>query len=50
VLFWMALAGGLLALIAMARGQRDYAYGPAIAAGYLGYLIWPFGLLQRLGS
>ena len=50
VLFWMALAGGLLALIAMARGQRDYAYGPAIAAGYLAYLVWPVGLLQRLVS
>jgi prepilin peptidase CpaA len=47
LLFWMAIAGGLLALIAAARGQRDYAYGPAIAAGYLGYLIWPLGLLQR---
>ena len=46
--FWMALAGGVLALIAKARGQRELAYGPAIAAGYLGYLIWPTGLLQRL--
>ncbi|MGE0757662.1 MAG: prepilin peptidase [Pirellulaceae bacterium] len=45
-LFWMALAGGVLALIAMARGQRDYAYGPAIAAGYCGYLIWPAGMLS----
>jgi prepilin peptidase CpaA len=49
-LFWMALAGGLLALIAMVRGQRDYAYGPAIALGYLAYLVWPAGLLQRLVS
>ncbi len=48
VLFAMALAGGVLALIAMARGQRDYAYGPAIALGYLAYLIWPAGLLQQL--
>ena len=47
-LFWMAITGGLFALIALARGQRDYAYGPAIAAGYLAYLIWPVGLLQRL--
>ena len=47
-LFWMALAGGVLALIAMARGQRELAYGPAIALGYLGYLIWPTGLVQRL--
>lgn len=50
VLFWMAIAGGLLALIAMARGQSDYAYGPAIAAGYLGYLVWPAGLLLGVGS
>ncbi|MEL6105433.1 MAG: A24 family peptidase [Planctomycetota bacterium] len=45
---WMALAGGLLGLIAMARGQKELAYGPAIALGYLGYLIWPTGLLPRL--
>jgi prepilin peptidase CpaA len=48
VLLWMALAGGVLALIAKTRGQRELAYGPAIALGYLGYLIWPTGLLQRL--
>lgn len=48
VLFWMALAGGLLALIAVARGQRDYAYGPAIALGYLAYLIWPVGMLGQI--
>ena len=48
VLFWMALAGGLLSLVALARGQRDYACGPAIALGYLAYLIWPTGVLQRL--
>lgn len=40
-LFWMAVSGGVLALIAIARGQRDYAYAPAIAAGYLAYLIYP---------
>ena len=40
-LFWMALAGGVLALIAKVRGQRDYAYGPAILLGYLGYLTFP---------
>ena len=47
-LFWMALAGGVLALVAKARGQRDYAYGPAIALGYAGYLIWPVGLFERV--
>lgn len=28
--FWMAVAGGVLALLALKRGRRDYAYGPAI--------------------
>ncbi len=45
-LFWMALAGGLLALIAAARGQRDYAYAPAIAIGFAAYLVYPGGLLS----
>jgi prepilin peptidase CpaA len=44
-LFWMALAGGLLALIALARGQKDYAYAPAITAGFAAYLVYPGGLL-----
>jgi prepilin peptidase CpaA len=44
-LFWMAVFGGVLALIAMLRGQRDYAYGPAILAGYLGYLVYPGGVV-----
>jgi len=48
LLFAMALAGGVLALIAMARGQRDYAYCPAIALGYLAYLVWPAGFLRQL--
>ena len=41
VLFWMALAGGVLALVAKFRGQRDFAYGPAILLGYVGYLFYP---------
>ena len=45
VLFWMALAGGLLALVAAARGRRDYAYAPAILAGFGGYLVYPVGVL-----
>jgi prepilin peptidase CpaA len=32
-LFWIALAGGALAFVALARGKRDLAYGPAIALG-----------------
>lgn len=47
-LFWMALAGGVLALIAKSRGQRDYAYGPAILLGYLGYLIFPADIWTTL--
>ncbi len=38
VLFGMSVAGGVLSLIAMLRGQRDYAYVPAITAGFLGYV------------
>lgn len=38
VLFGMAIAGGVLSLIAFARGQRDYAYVPAITAGFVGYV------------
>jgi len=38
VLFGMAVAGGVLSLVAMFRGQRDYAYVPAITAGFLGYI------------
>lgn len=45
-MFWIALAGGLLAVIAAARGQRDYAYVPAIAAGVIVHWfaspwLWP---------
>jgi prepilin peptidase CpaA len=38
VLFGMAIGGGSLSLIAMLRGQRDFAYVPAITAGFLGYV------------
>ncbi|WP_372717898.1 prepilin peptidase [Novipirellula sp.] len=38
VLFGMAIAGGVLSLIAMLRGQQDYAYVPAITAGFVGYV------------
>ncbi|HTU27135.1 MAG TPA: prepilin peptidase [Pirellulales bacterium] len=39
MLFWTALAGGLLALVAKWRGHRDLAYVPAIAAGFLIYTL-----------
>ena len=38
MLFGMAVAGGVLSLIAMIRGQRDYACVPAITAGFIGYV------------
>jgi prepilin peptidase CpaA len=38
VLFGMAVTGGVLSLIAMIRGQRDYACVPAITAGYIGHV------------
>ena len=38
-LFWVALSGGLLALIAVIRGRRDLAYVPAIAMGLLVYFV-----------
>jgi Flp pilus assembly protein protease CpaA len=44
--FWMAVAGGVLALLALKRGRRDYAYGPAILFGYVAWLFWPGGLAE----
>lgn len=46
VLFWMALAGGVLAIIARLRKQDSFAYVPAIAAGFAAYLIYPGCLWQ----
>ena len=47
-LFWMALAGGVLALVAKIRGQRDYAYGPALFLGYTGYLTYPANIWSTI--
>ena len=47
-LFWMALVGGVLALVARSRGQRDYAYGPALLLGYIGYLIFPADIFSTI--
>jgi prepilin peptidase CpaA len=41
VLFWMALAGGALALVSAIRGEREFAYVPAIAVGLCVQLAWP---------
>lgn len=40
VLFGIALAGGVLSLVALLRGKRDLAYVPAIALGYLFFLLF----------
>jgi len=37
-LFGMAVSGGVLSLVAMLRGQRDYAYVPAIGVGFVWYV------------
>jgi len=39
LLFWIAIAGSVLSLVALLRGRRDLAYLPAIALGLLIYLI-----------
>ena len=39
LLFWTALAGAGLAIVAHARGQQDLAYVPAIALGLLVHII-----------
>jgi len=48
ILAWMAFAGGVLALIAAARGKRDFAYVPAIAVGVVVETVWPGGLAHAL--
>jgi prepilin peptidase CpaA len=48
ILAWMGVAGGMLALIAAARGKRDFAYVPAIAIGVLVETVWPGGLARVL--
>ena len=48
ILAWMALAGGILALVAAARGKRVFAYVPAIAAGVVVETFWPGGLARVL--
>ena len=44
MLFWMALAGGVLAVAAALRGAKDLAYVPAIAAGLVVQTVWPNAL------
>lgn len=40
-LFWTAVAGGCLALVAKLRGKADFAYVPAIFAGVALAILWP---------
>lgn len=42
-LLFIALAGGVLSLVALARGQKDLAYGPAITLGFLVLLLLDLG-------
>jgi len=39
LLFWTALAGGLLALVAKWRGERELAFAPAIAMGLVALIV-----------
>ena len=39
LLFWTALAGGMLGLIAKYRGERELAFAPAITAGLLAVIV-----------
>ncbi len=42
-LFWIALAGGALALVAQCRGQRTFAYVPAMFLGLSAFALWSAG-------
>ena len=46
LLFGMAICGGVLSLVAILRGQRDYAYVPAITAGF----VWYVSFVSILGQ
>jgi prepilin peptidase CpaA len=48
ILAWMAVAGGVLALIAAARGKRDFTYVTAITVGVMLETFWPGGLARVL--
>jgi prepilin peptidase CpaA len=39
LLFYVAIAGGLFAVVALARGKSDLAYAPAITLGFLAFVI-----------
>jgi prepilin peptidase CpaA len=39
VLFYIAIAGGVLGALASIRGRRDLAYAPAIMLGFLAFVV-----------
>lgn len=41
VLLWTAIAGMFFCILCLLRGQKDLAYGPAIASGLTLYLLFP---------
>jgi len=41
LLVWIALAGGVFALIAKGRDRKDFAYVPAITVGTMIHAWWP---------
>ncbi len=41
--WWASLAGGALALIALARHQKTFPYVPALALGVIGAALVPLG-------
>ena len=41
--WWASLAGGALALLALARKQRTFPYVPALALGLIGAALLPLG-------
>jgi prepilin peptidase CpaA len=46
--FWMAMAGAVLAIAAKLRGQKDFAYVPAIVVGLMIQTLWSEGLRNVL--
>ena len=41
LLFWVAIIGGILAIVAKQRDRKDLAYVPAILVGTLIHACWP---------
>ena len=39
LLFYVSLAGGLFAVVAVSRGKKDLAYAPAITLGFLAFMM-----------